>query len=135
MAKNIICDYCGKKKYGASYVHIENEHFPELKKDLFFCDKNCFSAWKKSFLNKKNTRKTHSKKEKLLENPERKASDEDLVNIFQTLTSAQKKEMVLHMLAICYARSDKTVKGILQTIDNLMADRNNKKKFDVSDSI
>ena len=64
---------------------------------------------------------------------ERIASNDDLVGILQTLTKAQKDEMVMHMLAICYARSDKTVKGILQVIDGLKDDRKQRRKYDVSD--
>ena len=68
-----------------------------------------------------------------MENPERIASDDDLVGILRTLTKAQKDEMVLHMMGICYARSDKTVKGILQVIDGLKDDRKQRRKFDISD--
>lgn len=92
-----------------------------------------FQHLKKSFLTKRSRAKNASIKEKLMQNPERTASDEDLLNIFKTLTTAQKKKMLLHMMGICYARSDKTVKGILQIINGLQNDRQEGKRFVVCD--
>lgn len=129
MANYIVCDYCGKKKKGINYIHVENDQIFELKSHLFFCDKHCFSAFKKSFLTKRSRAKNASIKEKLMQNPERTASNEDILNIFKTLTTAQKKEMLLHMMGICYARSDKTVKGILQIINGLQNDHQEGKRF------
>ena len=130
------CEYCGKyiSRNEAHWITIENDGSLEgLGEHIVFCDKNCFNPWKTNYLRKRSRIKKASYKEKLLENPERKATNEDLFGILQTLTKAQKDEMVIHMLAICYARSDKTVKGILQVIDGLKDDRKQRRTFDVSD--
>ena len=130
------CEYCGKyiSRNKAHWITIENDGSLEgLGEYIVFCDKNCFNPWKTNYLRKRFRIKKASYKEKLLENPERKATNEDLFGILQTLTKAQKDEMVIHMLAICYARSDKTVKGILQVIDGLKNDRKQRRTFDVSD--
>ena len=130
------CEYCGKyiSRNKAHWITIENDGSLEgLGEYIVFCDKNCFNPWKTNYLRKRSRIKKASYKEKLLENPERKATNEDLFGILQTLTKAQKDEMVIHMLAICYARSDKTVKGILQVIDGLKDDRKQRRTFDVSD--
>lgn len=130
------CEYCGKyiSRNKAHWITIENDSSLEgLGEYIVFCDKNCFNPWKTNYLRKRSRIKKRSYKEKLLENPERKATNEDLFGILQTLTKAQKDEMVIHMLAICYARSDKTVKGILQVIDGLKNDRKQRRTFDVSD--
>lgn len=100
---------------------------------LFFVIRTVSSPGKKNYLRKRSRNKKAIYKEKLFENPERKASDDDLFGILQTLTKAQKDEIVMHMLAICYARSDKTVKGILQVIDGLKDDRESGRTFDMSD--
>ena len=89
---------------------------------IFFCNKQCFNPWKTNFLRQKSRQKKANYKERLLQNPNRKASDEDLLGILKTLTKAQKDEMILHMMGICYARSDKTIKGILEIIDGLKDD-------------
>lgn len=86
------------------------------------------SPWKINFLRQKSRQKKANYKEKLLENPNRKASDEDLFGILKTLTKAQKDGLLLYAMGICYSRSDKTVKGILQIIDGLKDDRINKKE-------
>ena len=130
------CEYCGKtiSKSKSHWITIENDGSLEgLGEYIVFCDKNCFNPWKTNYLRKRSRNKKASYKEKLFENPERKASNDDLVGIFQTLTKAQKDEMIMHMLAICYERSDKTVKGILQVIDGLKDDRKQRRKFDISD--
>lgn len=130
------CEYCGKSisRNKAHWITIENDgSLEDLGEHIVFCDKNCFNPWKTNYLRKRSRIKKASYKEKLLENPERKATNEDLFGILQTLTKAQKDEMVIHMLAICYARSDKTVKGILQVIDGLKDDRKQRRTFDVSD--
>lgn len=130
------CEYCGKSisRNKAHWITIENDGSLEgLGEYIVFCDKNCFNPWKTNYLHKRSRIKKASYKEKLLENPERKATNEDLFGILQTLTKPQKDEMVIHMLAICYARSDKTVKGILQVIDGLKDDRKQRRTFDVSD--
>ena len=130
------CEYCGKtiSKSKSHWITIENDGSLEgLGEHIVFCDKNCFNPWKTNYLRKKSRNKKASYKEKLFENPDRKASNDDLVGIFLTLTKAQKYEMIMHMLAICYARSDKTVKGILQVIDGLKDDRKQRRTFDVSD--
>ena len=129
------CDYCGKyiSRNKAHWITIENDGSLEgLGEHIVFCDKNCFNPCKTNYLRKRSRIKKASYKEKLLENPERIASNDDLVGILQTLTKAQKDEMVLHMMGICYARSDKTVKGILQVIDGLKDDRKNGRTFDIS---
>lgn len=131
-----VCKYCGKTipQSKSSWITIENDgSLKGLESHIFFCNKSCFNPWKTNYLRQKSRKKKQTFKEKLLENPERKATDEDVFGIFTTLTSAQKNEMLLHMIAICYARSDKTVKGIYQIIDGLSADRKNKKTFYVSD--
>lgn len=130
------CEYCGKyiSRNKAHWITIENDGSLEgLGEYIVFCDKNCFNPWKTNYLRKRSRNKKASYREKLLENPERIASNDDLVGILQTLTKAQKDEMVLHMMGICYARSDKTVKGILQVIDGLKDDRKQRRTFDVSD--
>lgn len=130
------CEYCGKNisRNKAHWITIENDGSLEgLGKYIVFCDKNCFNPWKTNYLRKRSRNKKSDYKKKLLENPERIASDDDLWGILQTLTKAQKDEMVQHMLCICYVRSDKTVKGILQVIDGLKDDRKNGRKFDISD--
>lgn len=130
------CKYCGKNisKSKGCWITIKNDGFLEgLEDHIFFCNKQCFNPWKTNFLRQKSRQKKANYKEKLLENPNRKASDEDIFGIFKTLTKAQKNEMLLHMMGICYARSDKTVKGILQIIDGLKDDRINKKKFELSE--
>lgn len=53
--------------------------------------------------------------------------------LFVIIAARKKKEMLLHMMGICYARSDKTVKGILQIINGLQNDRQEGKRFDVCD--
>lgn len=130
------CKYCGKNisKSKSSWITIENDGFLEGLEDyIFFCNKQCFNPWKTNFLRQKSRQKKANYKEKLLENPNRKASNEDIFGIFKTLTKAQKDGMLLYAMGICYARSDKTVKGILQIIDGLKDDRINKKKFEVSE--
>lgn len=130
------CEYCGKNisRNKAHWITIENDGSLEgLGEHIVFCDKNCFNPWKTNYLRKRSRNKKASYREKLLENPERIASNDDLVGILQTLTKAQKDEMVLHMMGICYARSDKTVKGILKVIDGLKDDRKQRRKFDISD--
>lgn len=130
------CEYCGKSisRNKANWITIENDGSLEgLGEHIVFCDKNCFNPWKTNYLRKSSRNKKANYKEKLLENPERIASNDDLVGILQTLTKAQKDEMVLHMMGICYARSDKTVKGILQVIDGLKDDRKQRRTFDISD--
>ena len=121
-----VCKYCGKtiSQSKSSWITIKNDGFLEGMEDhIFFCNKQCFNPWKTNFLRQKSRQKKANYKEKLLQNPNRKASDEDLLGIYKTLTKAQKKEMILHMMAICYARSDKTVKGILEIIDGLKDER------------
>ena len=123
-----VYKYCGKtiSQSKSSWITIKNDGFLEGMEDhIFFCNKQCFNPWKTNFLRQKKA----NYKEKLLQNPNRKASDEDLLGIFKTLTKAQKDEMILHMMGICYARSDKTIKGILEIIDGLKDYRINKKKF------
>lgn len=130
------CKYCGKNisKSKGSWITIENKGSLEGLEDyIFFCNKQCFNPWKTNFLRQKSRQKKANYKEKLLENPNRKASNEDIFGIFKTLTKAQKDGMLLYAMGICYARSDKTVKGILQIIDGLKDDRINKKKFEVSE--
>ena len=121
-----VCKYCGKtiSQNKSSWITIKNDGFLEGMEDhIFFCNKQCFNPWKTNFLRQKSRQKKANYKEKLLQNPNRKASDEDLLGIYKTLTKAQKKEMILHMMAICYARPDKTVKGILEIIDGLKDER------------
>ena len=130
------CEYCGKtiSRNKAHWITIENDGSLEgLGEHIVFCDKNCFNPWKTNYLRKRSRNKKASYREKLLENPERIASNDDLIGILQTLTKAQKDEMVLHMMGICYARSDKTVKGILKVIDGLKDDRKQRRKFDISE--
>lgn len=130
------CEYCGKyiSRNRANWITIENDGSLEgLGDHIVFCSKQCFNPWKTNYLRKRSRNKKANYKEKLFENSERTASNEDLFGILQTLTKAQKDEMVLHMMGICYARSDKTVKGILQVIDGLKDDRKARRKFDVSD--
>ena len=127
-----VCKYCGKtiSQSKSSWITIKNDGFLEGMEDhIFFCNKQCFNPWKTNFLRQKSRQKKANYKEKLLQNPNRKASDEDLLGILKTLTKAQKDEMILHMMGICYARSDKTIKGILEIIDGLKDYRINKKKF------
>ena len=131
-----VCKYCGKTipQSKSFWITIENKGSLEGLEDyIFFCNKQCFNPWKTNFLRQKSRQKKANYKEKLLENPNRKASDEDIFGIFKTLTKAQKDGMLLYAMGICYARSDKTVKGILQIIDGLKDDRINKKKFAVSE--
>lgn len=121
-----VCNYCGKtiSQSKSSWITIKNDGFLEGMEDhIFFCNKQCFNPWKTNFLRQKSRQKKANYKEKLLQNPNRKASDEDLLGILKTLTKAQKDEMILHMMVICYARSDKTVKGILEIIDGLKDER------------
>lgn len=121
-----VCKYCGKtiSQSKSSWITIKNDGFLEGMEDhIFFCNKQCFNPWKTNFLRQKSRQKKANYKEKLLQNPNRKASDEDLLGILKTLTKAQKDEMILHMMVICYARSDKTVKGILEIIDGLKDER------------
>ena len=130
------CEYCGKNisRNKAHWITIENDGSLEgLGEYIVFCDKNCFNPWKTNYLRKRSRNKKASYKEKLFENPERIASNDDIAGILETLTKAQKDEMVLHMMGICYARSDKTVKGILKVIDGLKDDRKNGRKFDISE--
>ena len=120
-----VCKYCGKtiSQSKSSWITIKNDGFLEGMEDhIFFCNKQCFNPWKTNFLRQKSRQKKANYKEKLLQNPNRKASDEDLLGILKTLTKAQKDEMILHMMGICYARSDKTIKGILEIIDGLKDD-------------
>lgn len=127
-----VCKYCGKtiSQNKSSWITIKNDGFLEGMEDhIFFCNKQCFNPWKTNFLRQKSRQKKANYKEKLLQNPNRKASDEDLFGILKTLTKSQKDEMLLHMMGICYARSDKTIKGILEIIDGLKDYRINKKKF------
>lgn len=129
-----VCKYCGKTipQNKSFWITIENDGFLEGMEDhIFFCNKQCFNPWKTNFLRQKSRQKKANYKEKLLQNPNRKASDEDLLGILKTLTKAQKDEMILHMMGICYARSDKTIKGILEIINGLKDYRINKKKFEV----
>lgn len=130
------CEYCGKNisRNRAHWITIENDGSLEgLGDHIVFCNEQCFNPWKTNYLRKRTRNKKATYKEKLFENPERIASNEDLFGILQTLTKAQKDEMVLHMMGICYERSDKTVKGILHVIDGLKDDRKARRKFDVSD--
>lgn len=127
-----VCKYCGKtiSQNKSYWITIKNDGFLEGMEDhIFFCNKQCFNPWKTNFLRQKSRQKKANYKEKLLQNPNRKASDEDLFGILKTLTKSQKDEMLLHMMGICYARSDKTIKGILEIIDGLKDYRINKKKF------
>ena len=120
-----VCKYCGKtiSQNKSSWITIKNDGFLEGMEDhIFFCNKQCFNPWKTNFLRQKSRQKKANYKERLLQNPNRKASDEDLLGILKTLTKAQKDEMILHMMGICYARSDKTIKGILEIIDGLKDD-------------
>ena len=123
---NMKCEYCGKtiSRSKSHWITIENDgSLKDLGDYVVFCDKNCFNPWKKNYLRKRSLNNKARYKEKLFENPERIASGNDLWGILQTLTKGQKDEMIMHMLAICYERSDKTVKGILQVIDGLKDDR------------
>ena len=127
-----VYKYCGKtiSQSKSSWITIKNDGFLEGMEDhIFFCNKQCFNPWKTNFLRQKSRQKKANYKEKLLQNPNRKASDEDLLGIYKMLTKAQKDEMILHMMGICYARSDKTIKGILEIINGLKDYRINKKKF------
>lgn len=130
------CKYCGKNisKNKNFWITINNDgSLQGMEDQIFFCNKNCFTPWKTNYLRQKSKQKKVSYKANLLENPTRKASDDDLLGIFKTLSKTQKDEMLLHMFAICYAKSDKTVGGIIAEIDSLKKLRKEHKTFEISD--
>lgn len=128
-----VCKICGKSVGALGLVLDSSDNIPEVTKTVCFCSSRCANIFLGRIRAERTKKKKTAYKEQLLKNPERKASNDDLVAILRTLTKEQKDEMILHMMGICYARSDKTVKGILQVIDSLKDDRKEQRKFDVSD--
>lgn len=128
-----VCKICGKSVGALGLALDSSDNIPEVTKPVYFCSSRCANIFFGRIRAERTKKKKKACKEHLLKNPERKATNDDIAVIFQTLTKAQKDEMLLHMMGICYARSDKTVKGILQVIDGLKDDRKEQRKFDVSD--
>lgn len=135
--KPATCLKCGKKcTFGGRNqpVTLENNgRIQELEDTLYFCSREHFKSWAKSYKSNRTKQNKASIKQYLLDNAEKKAEDDDLYAIYQCLSAEIKREMVVQSLALCYSLSDHTIGGVLNQISRLKERRENKETLYVSD--